>query len=85
MFSGVRLSFAERKNGQLLSLAEAAKYDIFLTLDQGIAYQQNLGGRDIAVVNFAREIEPRSGPRNTDRPLFANAARREERVCFFVG
>ncbi len=67
MFSGVRLSLAERKNGQLLSLAEAAKYDIFLTLDQGIAYRQNLGGRDIAVVilraksSRVADLEPQIG------------------------
>ena len=37
------------KNGDLLSAAEGAEFDAFLTLDQGIEYQQNLIGRKIAV------------------------------------
>ncbi len=38
------------KNGRLLSLAEAAGCEVFLTLDSGIQYQQNMSGRVIAVV-----------------------------------
>lgn len=38
------------KNGDLLRAAEAAKFDIFLTVDQGIEYQQNLAGRTIAII-----------------------------------
>ena len=41
---------AGRSNGELLSLAEAADVQVFLTLDQGIEYQQNLSRRHIAVV-----------------------------------
>jgi predicted nuclease of predicted toxin-antitoxin system len=37
-------------NGDLLKAAEAAKFDVFLTVDQGIEYQQNLTGRKIAIV-----------------------------------
>src|SRR6266852_1469485 len=40
------------ENGALLSAAEAAKFDVFLTVDQGIEYQQNLRDRTIAVVVF---------------------------------
>ena len=29
------------KNGDLLVAAETAKFDVFLTVDQGIEYQQN--------------------------------------------
>jgi hypothetical protein len=39
---------AGRKNGELLTAAEAARFDVFLTTDQGIEYQQNLAGRNIA-------------------------------------
>jgi len=42
--------FAGQKNGRLLSLAEAAGFDLFLTLDKGIQYQQNLAGRSIATL-----------------------------------
>lgn len=38
------------KNGDLLTAAEAAKFDVFLTVDQGIEYQQNLTGRKIAIL-----------------------------------
>jgi len=35
---------------QLLAAAETAKFEIFLTVDQGIEYQQNLTGRSIAII-----------------------------------
>jgi hypothetical protein len=38
------------KNGLLLSRAEAARFDLFLTLDKGVQYQQNLRGRSIAIL-----------------------------------
>jgi len=42
--------FAGKKNGELLSLAEKSGFEVFVTLDRGIEYQQNLQGRIIAVV-----------------------------------
>jgi hypothetical protein len=41
---------AGKKNGELLSLAEKAGFDVFLTLDRGIEFQQNLQARRIAVL-----------------------------------
>ncbi len=41
---------AGRKNGELLALAESAGFQVFVTLDRGIEYQQNLHPRTIAVV-----------------------------------
>lgn len=41
--------WAGKKNGELLALAEGS-FDVFLTLDKGIQYQQNLLGRKIAVL-----------------------------------
>jgi hypothetical protein len=38
------------KNGKLLDEAQAARFDVFLTVDQNIRYQQNLQDRAIAVV-----------------------------------
>ena len=38
-------------NGELLTAAETAKFDVFLTVDRGIEYQQNLTGRNIVSVN----------------------------------
>jgi len=40
------------ENGELLTAAETAKFDVFLTVDQGIEYQQNLAGRKIAILVF---------------------------------
>ena len=37
-------------NGDLLAEAERAGFDVFLTADKNIQYQQNLTGRRIAVV-----------------------------------
>jgi hypothetical protein len=37
-------------NGDLLNAAEAAGFDVLLTTDKNIRYQQNLEGRRIAVV-----------------------------------
>jgi predicted nuclease of predicted toxin-antitoxin system len=42
--------FAGKKNGELLALAESAGFQVFLTLDRGVEYQQNLRPRTIAVV-----------------------------------
>lgn len=38
------------RNGELLNAAEAAGYEVFLTPDKNMRYQQNLAGRKIAVV-----------------------------------
>ena len=38
------------KNGDLLSAAEAAGFEVFLTTDKNMRHQQNLAGRTIAVV-----------------------------------
>lgn len=42
--------FAGTKNGELLSMAEQLGFELFLTIDQGIAYQQNLSHRMIAIL-----------------------------------
>jgi predicted nuclease of predicted toxin-antitoxin system len=38
------------RNGELLSTAEQRGFEVFVTVDQGIAYQQNLSGRSIAIL-----------------------------------
>jgi hypothetical protein len=38
------------KNGALLDAAEEAGFDLFITADQELSYQQNLTGRKIALV-----------------------------------
>jgi hypothetical protein len=52
------------KNGRLLALAED-RFDVLLTVDKSIPFQQNLNNRDIAVVVL---IAPDRKP-ETLRPL----------------
>ena len=40
------------KNGDLIAQAEA-EFDLFITSDQNIRYQQNLAGRRIAILELA--------------------------------
>jgi hypothetical protein len=42
--------WAGRKNGELLTLAENAGFQVFVSLDQGMEFQQNLTGRNVAVL-----------------------------------
>jgi predicted nuclease of predicted toxin-antitoxin system len=41
---------AGKKNGELLALAEHQGFEVFLTVDKGIQYEQNLAGRSLAVL-----------------------------------
>jgi predicted nuclease of predicted toxin-antitoxin system len=41
-----------KKNGDLLRAAELAGYDVLLTVDQGLPYQQNLSVRKLAVISI---------------------------------
>src|SRR5580704_3388879 len=55
---------AGKKNGELLTLAEAAGYEVFLTIDRGIEHEQNLRGRAIAIIVIRAKSTRRPG---TDR------------------
>lgn len=43
------MGWASKKNGELLNLA-AGQFDVFLTVDRNLSYQQDLGQFNIAVV-----------------------------------
>jgi hypothetical protein len=43
------MGWAGKANGELLVLA-AADFDVFLTSDRNLSYQQNVGAFDIAVI-----------------------------------
>jgi len=49
--------FSGRKNGELLRLAAQAGYDVLVTVDQGIPFQQRMSGQGIALIVI-------SAPRN---------------------
>ena len=42
--------WAELRNGDLLTAAEQAGFDLLLTTDKNMSYQQNLKGRKMAIV-----------------------------------
>ena len=46
--------WSRMENGELLRAAEEAGFDLLLTTDQNIRYQQNLAGRKIAIVVLAK-------------------------------
>ena len=46
------------KNGDLLKVAEAAGFDLLLTTDKNMIYQQNLSGRKIAIVVLGQQQWP---------------------------
>jgi len=56
------------KNGQLLALAEAA-FDVFLTVDQNLKYQQNLKSFNIGIILLVA----RNNRLKTLLPLMAEA------------
>jgi predicted nuclease of predicted toxin-antitoxin system len=45
-------------NGELIQVAEASAFDVVVTADQNIVYQQNLRGRRIALVVLGSNIWP---------------------------
>jgi hypothetical protein len=45
-----KAGFAGKRNGDLLTLAEQAGFDVLLTVDRGLPYQQNFESRKLAVL-----------------------------------
>lgn len=75
-------NLAGLKNGRLLEAAEAAGFDILITVDQNIPDQQNLAGRRISLM-ILRTNEPparfgATGARRGFRATFDQARRRSE-------
>lgn len=53
------LGWATLKNGELISAAEAASFDVLLTTDKNLKYQQNLSVRTISIVVLSTTSWPR--------------------------
>ncbi|MHB1071156.1 MAG: hypothetical protein ACYC1W_14980 [Gemmatimonadaceae bacterium] len=51
--------WATLTNGELLAAAEAAGFDVLVTTDRNLRYQQNLAGRSIALVVLSTTSWPR--------------------------
>ncbi len=50
--------YPQLENGELLTAAEAAGFDVMVTSDQNIVYQQNLTRRRLALVVLGSNIWP---------------------------
>ena len=50
------------KNGDLLAAAEQAGFDLLLTTDKNLRYQQNLTGRKLAILVLGRQQWPQLRP-----------------------
>jgi len=53
------LGWATLKNGELLAAAESNRFEVFVTTDANLAYQQNLSNRKIAIVVLSSTSWPR--------------------------
>ena len=60
--------FSGKENGELLALAEE-HFDVLVTIDKNIRYQQNMMGRNIAILI----IRPASNDLDDIRPHVPNA------------
>ncbi|HLP00126.1 MAG TPA: hypothetical protein VK171_16135 [Fimbriimonas sp.] len=45
-----RLGWAELENGDLIRAAEADGFDVMITVDKNVQYQQNVTGRRISII-----------------------------------
>jgi hypothetical protein len=54
-----KVGWHEFENGKLIRMAEEAGYDVLLSTDKNIRYQQNLAGRRIALVILGDSQWPR--------------------------
>jgi hypothetical protein len=51
--------WSQLQNGALISAAEAAGFDVFVTTDRNLKYQQDLRGRRLAIVVLLTASWPR--------------------------
>jgi hypothetical protein len=58
VFFARKIGWHEFKNGELIQKAEEAGYDLLLTTDKNIRYQQNLKGRTIAILVLGNQQWP---------------------------
>ena len=56
------LGWDRLKNGDLIAVAEEAGYDVLLTTDKNLRYQQNLKERSIAIIVIAHAQWPGLAP-----------------------
>ena len=59
MSTAYELGWSTLKNGELLAAAESNGFEVFVTTDTNLAYQQNLSYRKIAIVVLSTTSWPR--------------------------
>ena len=59
MSTAFELGWSTLKNGELLAAAESNGFEVFVTTDTNLAYQQNLSNRKIAIVVLTTTSWPR--------------------------
>lgn len=79
-----RQGWDKLKNGELLAAAEQAGFDVFLTTDKNMRYQQNLANRRIAIVVLGAQQWPNVSALSAPRSSGLNAAKgggRAHSIC----
>lgn len=71
----IERGWSGKKSGELLRLAEQ-EFDVFVTMDRNLEYQQNLRGLDLGILLIAA----RSNRRNDVEPLMPEIGRALGRV-----
>ena len=56
--TAAREGWSQYRNSDLLNAAEAAGFDILITTDKNLRYQQNLTGRKIAIIVLLKQQWP---------------------------
>lgn len=59
MSTAYELGWSTLKNGELLQAAELKKFDVFITTDRNLKYQQNQNSRQIAILVLSTPSWPR--------------------------
>ena len=59
MSTAYELGWSTLKNGELLAAAEGNGFEVFVTTDTNLAYQENLSNRKIAIVVLTTTSWPR--------------------------
>ena len=59
MSTAYELGWSTLKNGELLAAAESNGFEVFVTTDISLAYQQNLSNRKVAIVVLSTTSWPR--------------------------
>ncbi len=69
------LGWSQLQNGDLLREAEAAGFEVFITTDQNLRYQQTITGRRMAILVLLSTSWPRIQLHTSEVASAVNAAR----------